>query len=117
MNSFAAISSDGRRLAGVVDPGETAGSIWIADRKRHTFQKVTDMPASVRPRGAVWTPAGDRLNHRDNSAFEPPCAVRPGEIAHKRSQICVRYGTTIFSSFSRGVLTGRRRERVACSKL
>lgn len=55
------ISADGRRLAGIVDPGGLAGSIWVADLGRGTaFQKVTDLPADVRVRGAAWT-GTDRL--------------------------------------------------------
>ena len=61
-NGFAVISPDGRRLAGVVDPGGAAGSIWVADLVSGTgFQKMADLPFDVRPRGAAWTHDGDSL--------------------------------------------------------
>jgi Tol biopolymer transport system component len=54
-NGFAAISPDGRRLAGLVDPGGAASSIWMADMARGTaFQKVVELPADMRMRGAAW---------------------------------------------------------------
>lgn len=61
-NGFAILSPDGRRLAGVVDPGGAAGAIWVADLNARTpFQKVTDLPPDVRPRGATWSAANDAL--------------------------------------------------------
>ena len=44
-NGFAVMSPDGQHIAGVVDPGGAASSIWIADLRRGTaFQKVIDLP-------------------------------------------------------------------------
>jgi dipeptidyl aminopeptidase/acylaminoacyl peptidase len=61
-NGFAVISSDGRRLAALVEPGGSAGSIWVADLGRGTpFQKVTDLPSDVRLRGAAWMADTDTL--------------------------------------------------------
>jgi hypothetical protein len=55
------MSPDGQRMAGIVDPGGAAGSIWVADLSRGTaFQKVTGLPDGVRVRGAAWA-ANDRL--------------------------------------------------------
>jgi eukaryotic-like serine/threonine-protein kinase len=60
-NGFAALSPDGRRVAAMVEPGGAAGSIWILDLTRGTpFQKVSDLPADVRFRGAAWAD-NDRL--------------------------------------------------------
>jgi eukaryotic-like serine/threonine-protein kinase len=60
-NGFAALSPDGRRVAAMVEPGGAAGSIWILDLMRGTpFQKVTDLPADIRFRGAAWAD-NDRL--------------------------------------------------------
>ena len=54
-NGFAALSPDGRRVAALVEPGGAAGSIWIIDlASGMPFQKVTDLPADVRFRGAAW---------------------------------------------------------------
>src|SRR5262245_46673801 len=61
-NGFAVISHDGRRLAAVVDPGGGAGSIWVAELDKGTpFQKMIDLSADVRPRGASWTAGNDTL--------------------------------------------------------
>jgi Tol biopolymer transport system component len=61
-NGFAVLSPDGRRLAAVVDPGAATGSIWVADlNSGASFQKVTDLPSDVRPRGATWAPGSDAL--------------------------------------------------------
>jgi eukaryotic-like serine/threonine-protein kinase len=60
-NGFAVLSSDGQRLAGIVEQGGSTSSIWVADLKRGTaFQKVTDLPANTRVRGAAWV-GNDRL--------------------------------------------------------
>ena len=60
-NGFAVLSPDGQRLAGFVNPGGGASSIWIADLRRGTpFQKVIDFPADVLVRGATWS-GSDRL--------------------------------------------------------
>jgi Tol biopolymer transport system component len=60
-NGFAALSPDGRRVAAMVEPGGAAGSIWVADLARGTpFQKLADLPAEVRFRGAAWAD-NDRL--------------------------------------------------------
>jgi hypothetical protein len=91
-NGFAAISSDGRRLAGVVDPGGTAGSIGIADLTNGTlFQKVTDMPASVRPRGA-GVDAGRRPTESSgqSSVRATLCCSTRRNSAPAMSQIYVR---------------------------
>ncbi len=61
-NGFAVLSADGRRLAGVVDPGGAAGSIWVAELGKGTaFQKIADLPPDVRPRGGAWMPGNDTL--------------------------------------------------------
>ena len=60
-NGFAVMSSDGQRLAGVVEQGGAASSIWVADLKRGTaFHKVADLPADTRVRGGTWI-GNDRL--------------------------------------------------------
>ena len=60
-NGFAVISSDGQRIAGVVEQGGAASSIWVADLTRGTaFHKVTDLPADTRVRGGTWI-GNDRL--------------------------------------------------------
>ena len=60
-NGFAVMSSDGQRIAGVVEQGGAASSIWVADLRRGTaFQKVADLPADTRVRGAAWV-GNDRL--------------------------------------------------------
>ena len=60
-NGFAVMSPDGQRLAGVVEQGGSTSSIWVADLKRGTaFQKVADLPADTRVRGAAWV-GNDRL--------------------------------------------------------
>jgi Tol biopolymer transport system component len=59
-NGFAAVSPDGRRIAGVVEPGGAGGSIWVAELAGDTpFEKVADFPADTRVRGITWF--GDRL--------------------------------------------------------
>jgi len=60
-NGSAVISPDGQRIAGIVNPGGGASSIWIADLRRGTqFQKAIDLPADVLVRGATWA-GSDRL--------------------------------------------------------
>ena len=60
-NGSAVISPDGQRIAGIVNPGGGASSIWIADLRRGTpFQKVIDLPADILVRGATWA-GSDRL--------------------------------------------------------
>ena len=60
-NGFAALSPDGRRVAALVEPGGAAGSIWLIDLgSGKPFQKVTELPADVRFRGAAWAD-NDRL--------------------------------------------------------
>jgi hypothetical protein len=55
------ISPDGQRIAGIVNPGGGASSIWIAGLRRGTpFQKVIDLPADILVRGATWA-GSDRL--------------------------------------------------------
>ena len=61
-NGFAVISPDGHRLAGVVDPGGAASSIWVAELSKGTpFLKMADLPSDVRLRGATWTSGSDTL--------------------------------------------------------
>jgi hypothetical protein len=60
-NGYAALSPDGRRVAALVEPGAAAGSIWVLDMgSGKPFQKVADLPADVRFRGATWAD-NDRL--------------------------------------------------------
>ena len=61
-NGFFVFTSDRRRVAAMVDPGGSPGSIWVARLDGDgVFRKIADLPPSVRPRGAVWTPDGDEL--------------------------------------------------------
>ena len=61
-NGVAAWSPDGRRLAGIGNPGSRSGYIWIVEPGSPTpFRKLTDLPADVRVRGVSWTPDGSAL--------------------------------------------------------
>ena len=82
---FAAVSPDDRRLAGLVDPGGAAGSIWMADLARGTaFQKVIDLPADVRMRGAAWVD-GDRLIVATTRRTRPVRAARQRKLYPQRA--------------------------------
>jgi Tol biopolymer transport system component len=61
-NPLTAWSPDGHQLAVLAIPGSGPAEIWIVEPKGHEpMKKLTDLPATVRPRGITWTKEGDRV--------------------------------------------------------
>jgi hypothetical protein len=61
-NGFVMVSPDRRRVAAIVDPGGSPGSIWVADADgTKPFRKIAELPFDVRPRGGAWTPDASEL--------------------------------------------------------
>ncbi len=59
---FLAWAPDGNRLAAVVEPGATAGAVWILDMARHQPpRRLTEFAAGIRLRGASWSADGSTL--------------------------------------------------------
>lgn len=75
-NGFAVLSSDGRRLAGVVDPGGSAGSIWVAELNSGAPFRKSYRPASGRSTSRCHVDVRQRCaDCRHESTNESPGVV------------------------------------------
>ena len=62
LNGFLTWSPDGRHLAAFVDPGATAGAVWVLDSTgAQAARRVASLPLGVRIRGASWLPDGTAI--------------------------------------------------------
>jgi Tol biopolymer transport system component len=61
-NAFLAWEPDGRRVAAVRMAANANAQIWIVDPESSApFQKLVELPPSVRVRGITWAPDGSTV--------------------------------------------------------